>query len=126
MAEYAGSNVIRHDLREKKASFIGAVICTVLGIGAFLISNTALTDKLSSEFFATLIIFGVVLLAAAAFALWLFYFDCFCYLRRLKKHGYILPQNKRKVVGGLYGLLAGWDLAFILADNVTIPSIRMM
>lgn len=104
MAEYAGGNKIRHDLREQKASLIGAVICTVLGMGAFVILNTALTDKLSSESFAMLIILGVVLFSAAAFVLWLFYFDCFCYLRRLKKHGYILPKNKKEVVNGLAGL----------------------
>lgn len=104
MDKYRNNNIIRHDLRERRLSFTAAIVCSVIAIGNIMILYSDLTDKINAELVAVFIILGAVIFSAAAFVLWLFWFDCFCYLGRLKKHGYVLPKNKKNVADGLAGL----------------------
>lgn len=109
MAKYADGNVIRHDLREQKQSLIGAVVCSIIGIAGFNIFNTDIVDCFSSVALALFGITVTMIFPAAALVLWIYWFDCFCYLKRLKRHDYKIPENKKKVSGGLAGLMMEAD-----------------
>lgn len=104
MAKYADGNVIRHDLREQKQSLMGAVVCSIIGIAGFFIFNTDIVDCFSSVALALFGITATMIFPAAALVLWIYWFDCFCYLKRLRRHGYKIPENKKRVSGGLAGL----------------------
>lgn len=106
MFQHRSNNAIKHDLRERRFSFIGAVVCSILAGVNIAILNTD-TDMFSSDLLAVLAILSGVILPPAALVLWLFWFDCISYLRRLKKHGYMLPKNKKEVDNGLAGLRGG-------------------
>lgn len=109
MAKYAEENAIRHDLREQKQTLIGAVVCSIIGIAGIYILNTDIVGCLSSVALGLFGIIATMIFPTAALVLWIYWFDCFCYLKRLRRHGYKIPENKKNISGGLAGLVMEAD-----------------
>lgn len=87
--------MIKYDLRDKKRILIVALIITVLTGISILLSGWNHRYFFFSTTLRDLAMVASVFLCPASVALWITCLDCVCYLKRMRRHGYELPLNKR-------------------------------
>ncbi|MDE6434589.1 MAG: hypothetical protein K2L07_10210 [Lachnospiraceae bacterium] len=85
---------IKYDKMDKKRNFIAAIIFLILAVVNWCILNCdAVIGQLPSAI-AVVFICAAFPLGILAMGLWVTYLDGVLYLRRLKRFGYIVPEDK--------------------------------
>ncbi len=91
-----GMNKIKYDKKDKKIYFILSVVTTItLAVCLVVLMLDKDVEVLSAAFYASLIIVASFFLPVISFAMWVMFFDSHMYLKRLEKHGFVIPNNKK-------------------------------
>lgn len=91
-----GLNKIKYDKRDKKIYLIIAVVTTIIFVVCFSLLQMDLEfENLSAAFYAGFMVISTIFLPVISFAMWVMFFDSFTYLKRLEKHGFVIPDNKK-------------------------------
>lgn len=86
---------IKYDKRDKKVGLVLVIITTV--ITALVIIGYAAAERtgyVTSEV-AAAVVMGIVFWPVTAVTCWIYYLEVCTYLKRLKRHGYEIPNDKR-------------------------------
>lgn len=86
---------IKYDKRDKKLNFIVAIIFSILAVmDCCILACEAVIGQFSDEM-AVAFICAIWPLSMLAIGLWAAYLDGVLYLKRLKRFGYVVPEDKR-------------------------------
>ncbi len=91
-----GMNKIKYDKKDKKIYFILSVVTTItLAVCLIVLMLDKDVEVLSAALYASLIIVASFFLPVISSAMWVMFFDSYMYLKRLNKHGFVIPNNKK-------------------------------
>ncbi len=97
---------IMYDKSDRKLSFIVAVVSTVLFAIAVFLLRAGVFGRISFSVLELITVGGFFLIAIMLVS-WTVFLDSSAYLNRLKKHGFIVPDNKRKYGNNIERLVEG-------------------
>lgn len=117
-----GMNKIKYDKKDKKIYFTLSVVTTIiLAVCLIVLMWDKDVEVLPAALYAGLIIVASFFLPVLSFAMWVMFFDSHMYLKRLKMHGFVIPNNKKDYDSDLDKLVGDEDNEYgkrsIVFDN---------
>lgn len=86
---------IKYDRRDKKAGLFLVIIVTVITALVFIGYAVVGRGRHVSSELAAAAVMGIVFWPVTAVTCWIYYLEVCTYLKRLKRHGYEIPKDKR-------------------------------
>ena len=89
-------NKIKYDKRDRSLFLALGIIITIIVVISLILMNTKIIEELAASVIGVMIVLCFTVLPVIALAAWVMFADSHTYLKRLKKYGYIVPDNKKE------------------------------